>query len=104
MIAKRKKPQFPSELRLDLISKDWVVIATGRGKKPEMFRKEKGGRIEVSKKDCPFCNIETQGKPSLVYFQGKQIETKYFPGRWTTAVISNRLHLLFPYPKLETKI
>ena len=104
MIAKRKKPQFPSELRLDLISKDWVVIATGRGKKPEMFRKEKGGRIEVSKKDCPFCNIETQGKPSLVYFQGKQIETKYFPGRWTTAVIPNRFPALLPYPKIETNI
>ena len=34
-----KKKKFPSELRLDLISKDWVVIATGRAKRPETFKR-----------------------------------------------------------------
>ena len=30
-----------SELRFDLASGDWVVIATGRAKRPESFKKEK---------------------------------------------------------------
>jgi len=34
-----------SELRLDLVSGDWVVIAEGRGKRPEIFGRTK----------CPFC-------------------------------------------------
>ena len=41
MVKKNKKVKFPSELRFDLVSRDWVVIATGRAKRPEAFRKEK---------------------------------------------------------------
>ena len=38
-----KKPlsKFPSELRYDTVSRDWVVIATGRARRPETFKKEK---------------------------------------------------------------
>jgi UDPglucose--hexose-1-phosphate uridylyltransferase len=50
MIKKIKNQKFPSELRLDLISKDWVVIATGRAKRPEMFKKEKRKKIEIPRK------------------------------------------------------
>ncbi|MFH1181080.1 MAG: galactose-1-phosphate uridylyltransferase [bacterium] len=57
-MAKKTKIKFPSELRLDLISRDWVVIATGRGRRPEMFKKEKRSGQEAAKKDCPFCRLE----------------------------------------------
>ena len=53
MIQRKKK--FPSELRMDLVSNDWVVIATGRARRPEMFAKHKRIKEEVSPKDCPFC-------------------------------------------------
>lgn len=105
MAEKIKKPKFPSELRFDLISRDWVVIATGRGRRPEMFKKDKRAKIKISKKDCPFCNIETQQNPILVYSKGKKNEDK---GRgiadWTTIVIPNKFPALLPYPKIETKI
>ena len=52
--------KFPSELRFDTISRDWVIIATGRAKRPEAFKLKKRKEIKISKKECPFCNIETQ--------------------------------------------
>jgi len=105
-----KKPRlFPSELRFDLISKDWVIIATGRAKKLAFFKKEKRTRIKIPKKNCPFCNIETQKKPLLVYSQGKKIllkkhiwsEIRGIP--WTTLAIPNKFPALLPYPKLEKR-
>ena len=100
--------KFPSELRFDLISRDWVVIATGRGKKPETFKKEKRAEIKISKKDCPFCNIRTQEKPVLVFFNGKKTKEKDFSEtssqKWTTIVVPNRFPAFLPYPKIETRI
>lgn len=57
MPKKTKKFKFPSELRMDLISEDWVVIATSRAKKPGAFKKEKQVKEKSSPKDCPFCKI-----------------------------------------------
>jgi len=99
------KIKFPSELRFDLVSRDWVVIATGRGKRPEAFKKEKRVKIEIPKKDCPFCNIETQEKPVLLYSRGKKIPLERgTPKNWTIVVVPNKYPALLPYPKLEKKI
>ena len=101
-----KKPKvFPSELRFDLVSKDWVVIATGRGKKPEMFKREKRKEIKIPKKFCPFCNIESQGKPVLIYSHNKKVPLeKGIPKNWTTIVIPNKFPALLPSLKLEKKV
>ena len=59
-MAKKKKgsiSKFPSELRYDIVSKDWVVIATGRAKRPETFKKERRIEEKLSKKECPFFQI-----------------------------------------------
>jgi len=82
-----KKIKFPSELRFDLVSRDWVIIATGRGKRPEAFKKEKRLKIEIPKEKCPFCNLKV--KPILSY-----------PN---TFVIPNKFPALLPAKKLETK-
>lgn len=55
MIKKAAKNKFPSELRMDLVSNDWVIIATGRGQRPETFAKSKKIKQTVHPKDCPFC-------------------------------------------------
>ncbi|MAF20509.1 MAG: galactose-1-phosphate uridylyltransferase [Parcubacteria group bacterium] len=55
MIKKKLKNKFPSELRMDLVSNDWVIIATGRGRRPESFAREKREKEKASSKDCPFC-------------------------------------------------
>ncbi len=106
MVKKDKK--FPSELRLDLISKDWVIIATGRSKKPETFKKEKRVVQKESKEDCPFCNIGTQGDPTLIFVNGKRFPFpfkgwKNFPKDWSLVVIPNKYPAFSPYSKLDKK-
>jgi UDPglucose--hexose-1-phosphate uridylyltransferase len=104
MPSRKRKIKFPSELRFDLVSKDWVVIATGRGKRPEMFKKEKRQEVKVTKKDCPFCNIETQEKPLLIYSRGEKVSLDtIIPENWTTIVIPNKYPALLPNAKLEKK-
>ena len=96
---------FPSELRFDVVSKDWVVIAKGRAKRPEAFkRKEK--RVEAMlEKDCPFCNIETQLKPVLVLENGKKVSAeKDLPKNWTTVVIPNKFPAFAPSDELNDHI
>ncbi len=107
MIKKSKKvTKFPSELRLDLVSRDWVVIATGRAKRPEMFKKERRTKLQIPKRLCPFCHIETQEKPLLIFSHDKKIQLKNdkIPHDWTTVVIPNKYPALLPYPKLEKKV
>jgi len=55
MTKKPDKKKFPTELRMDLVSNDWVVIATGRARRPESFAKHQRIKETVSLKDCPFC-------------------------------------------------
>jgi len=102
----KSEVRFPSELRFDLISRDWVVIATGRGKRPEAFKKEKRREIKVTKKLCPFCNIESQEAPILIYSQAKKIPFKKgngIPKGWSIIVIPNKYPPLSPAKELKTK-
>lgn len=80
------KERFPSELRFDLVSRDWVVIATGRSKRPEIFKKEKRQGAEISEKNCPFCHLETQEKPIIV--------------KPNTILIPNKYPAFLPHPHL----
>jgi len=102
----QEQQKFPSELRLDLVSKDWVVIATGRGKRPEMFKNTKEAQ-SIDKKDCPFCNIEPGVKASVAYLDGHRINLAEMDGsvpkEWTTLVIPNKFPAFVPADKLEEK-
>ncbi len=88
---KSKKNKFPFELRFDLVSQDWVVIATGRAKRPGVFKKGERKRRKIPKKLCPFCNIKTQKPPTLIFSQGKEISLEQgIPKDWTVVVIPNK--------------
>ncbi|MBI4034146.1 MAG: DUF4921 family protein [Candidatus Brennerbacteria bacterium] len=54
---------YKSELRQDLVSGDWILVAPGRRKRPHRFA------VDKSKKNCPFENPKKSGqsKPFLVY-------------------------------------
>ncbi len=43
---------------MDLVSNDWVVIATGRARRPESFAKNERNKQVVPKNKCPFCQEE----------------------------------------------
>ncbi|MCD6402308.1 galactose-1-phosphate uridylyltransferase [bacterium] len=103
--SKNPRFKFPSELRFDLVSKDWVIIATGRGKKPAAFKREERIKIKIPKSKCPFCNLKTQEKPILIFVNGKKISlNSKIPKNWTTIVIPNKYPALLPYDKLEEKM
>lgn len=100
------KQKFPSELRFDIASKNWVIIATGRARKPEMFKKEKRVSIRIPKKDCVFCKIETQEAPTLIFSNGKKMKLGLqgeIPKNWTTIAIPNKYPAFLPGNKLEEK-
>lgn len=95
------KKKFPSELRLNRNSGDWVVIATGRARRPDSFKKDKRQRKRVFKKDCPFCNISEQENPVLVYKDGKEID--FLSKNWTTLVLPNKYPAFVSSDELNRK-
>ncbi len=107
----KKITKFPSELRFDLVSKDWVVIAISRGKKIEQYKQKKRAEKRISKKKCPFCNIKSQREPVLIYSQGEKVSDAK-DGKipkckchqnWTTIVVPNKYPALLPYSNLGEK-
>ena len=95
-----EKNFFPSEIRYDVLSGDWVIIAKQRSKRPIFFEEEKK---EISPKECPFCQIETQLPPLLVFSHGKEIKEKKYPLKsdWTLIVIPNKYPALLPDSKIK---
>lgn len=84
MQTETDKKMQASELRQDLVTGDWVVIATGRAKRPEDFAKN--GRIaaENNVAECLFCDPEKseQEKDVLIYRDSNQ--------DWTLRVFPNK--------------
>lgn len=79
-----KKP-LSSELRQDLVTGDWVVIATARAKRPEDFAKEPQAAMEAN--DVANCLFEDpvasgQEKDVLIYHRSD--------GEWTLRVFPNK--------------
>ena len=61
-----------SELRFDLVSKDWVVIAPGRGRRPETFVRKEEAVVEQAITACPFCDLTEQATAVLVKIQNSR--------------------------------
>lgn len=55
----------PSQLRQDLVSGDWIVIATGRARRPHFFRRQRV-RFTLPKNRCPFDNLKRAGNPEPI--------------------------------------
>lgn len=94
--------QIP-QLRFDLISRDWVVVAAARGKKPEAYKKD-WQRAEVDPEKCVFCNLTTQAAPVLVLSSGVKQAVGPLPYDWTLAVIPNKFPAFTPRKTLNRKM
>jgi len=83
--------KFPSELRFDLVSKDWVVIATGRARRPESFKRATPKVVSPTTEIDPFESLEDQEPPVEAFYKGKQlnITSGEIPEKWTTISIPN---------------
>ena len=95
----------PSQLRQDIVSGDWIVIATGRAKRPDDFKKKKSEKTvspskKSPKKNCVFCQIVNKEKPILVQSHGQEITAPPFDD-WTIAVVANKHPAFSPAPKIN---
>ena len=77
-----------TELRYDLLNDDWVIVSPVRAD-----RLKKKAFI-----GCPFCSIESQENPVLVYSHGVKTDTKDLKD-WTTVVIPNKYPVFVPSQK-----
>ncbi|MDP2735075.1 MAG: DUF4921 family protein [bacterium] len=103
----QKSKQFPSELRYDPVSKDWVVIATGRARRPNSFKKNHRASLPSSKKDCPFERLDLQEHPTLMMYKGRELPVlsgRELPGEWTTVSLPNKFPAFSPQGRLITRI
>jgi UDPglucose--hexose-1-phosphate uridylyltransferase len=84
-----------SQLRQDPTTKEWVIIAAERAKRPHDFIKTKT-LIEKPpyKKECPFCQGNEHLTPheSLAYRSGGPADSK----GWWVRVVPNRFPALSP--------
>jgi len=87
--------KLASELRFNPVCKDWVVIATGRARRPETFAVEKKIATSTSAGECPFCDIKTQEVPVLINRDEK--------GEWTLVVVPNKFPAFTPEGSLHKK-
>jgi len=77
------------EFRQNMVSKEWVIIATERAKRPDNFvlKKEKKNPLPAYKEDCPFCpGNESMTPPSLYSIQKD--------GDWSLRVVPNKFAAL----------
>lgn len=68
------------EIRHDLISGNWVIIAPKRGTRPDNFKKKKS-RIRTSRGNCPFEGSLEEQKVITLYGRGED---------WEIAVLENK--------------
>ncbi len=92
--------QFPSQFRYDPVSQDWVIIAVGRGKRPEAFKNTRQ-KISISQQDCVFCNQKSEDQRKLVMVNGKVHKGLDLPPGWTLVVIPNKFPAFCPTQKIE---
>jgi len=97
-----------SELRQDLVSGDWMIVATGRAKRPQIFRDRGREKFEQKISDCPFEDPQSSGhgEPLLIYYKdNKRIRVKgakKLVRDWSVQVINNKFPALGPGSCSET--
>ncbi|OHA14090.1 MAG: hypothetical protein A2909_02730 [Candidatus Tagabacteria bacterium RIFCSPLOWO2_01_FULL_39_11] len=93
-----------SEFRKDIVSGDWILMASGRSRKPRLFRRARGGQ-KTSKKNCPFEDPQKSGNPKPILWYpfpngGAPGEAKFenISGKnWFLQIIPNKYPALIPY-------
>ena len=79
-----------SELRRDIVNGDWVLVATGRRRRPQQFAKPAADK-PTSKKDCPFENPQKDGNgPAFLWYTKSSEGSGEPPSGWVLQVIKNK--------------
>jgi UDPglucose--hexose-1-phosphate uridylyltransferase len=83
-----------SELRQDMVTGDWIVVATGRAKRPDQFLKRENREHVQPKTDCPFERLmpdayavyDAGGKPLSLSGNAREGSEK----KWSLQVVPNK--------------
>jgi UDPglucose--hexose-1-phosphate uridylyltransferase len=87
-----------SELRKDLVSGRWVIIATERSKRPDDFRPQGGAAPAAEAVGfCPFC-AGNEGKTPPEVFALRAAGTAPDSPGWSVRVVPNKFPALTPGP------
>ena len=81
-----------SEIRQNIITRDWVIVATDRAKRPHEFSNKNVSKIQLPdyKADCPFCpGNEHLATQEFLRINGEK--------DWKVRVISNKYYLLLAF-------
>lgn len=91
-----------SELRLNRATKEWIILATERAKRPHQFLNKLAARERVPRfdPDCPFCPGNERQTPPEVYALRKKNSKPQQPG-WRIRVVTNKYAALRPKGKLS---
>jgi UDPglucose--hexose-1-phosphate uridylyltransferase len=83
------------EIRLNPTTKEWVIIATERAKRPKDFAKDKPQAAPLPERDenCPFCPGNEEKTPGEV-FAIREPGAEHDPNRWQVRVIPNKFPAL----------
>ena len=75
-----------SEFRQDIVSGDWVIVASNRAKRPDELVKPKPKRVSSPRKTCPFEDLAASGNwpAHMILPEGGT------SSRWDIAVIPNK--------------
>ncbi len=72
-----------AELRQDIVSGDWVILATGRAARPKFLDEKRKKRVRTPKSTCPFEDLEADGNwPPIMSYPD--------PERWEIVLIPNK--------------
>jgi UDPglucose--hexose-1-phosphate uridylyltransferase len=90
----RRDPDYRPELRKNLVTREWVIIAKGRGKRPSDFAPEEGAAAPVPERDehCPFCPGNEAMTPPEVFAVRDGEPRNASP--WKVRVVPNRFAAL----------
>lgn len=73
-----------NELRQDLTSGDWILLAPGRAARPKFLDQKKKSRTSLPKSKCPFENLQKSGNwpPVFSYPNDKKWEIVVIPNKY----------------------
>ncbi|MGB7062590.1 MAG: galactose-1-phosphate uridylyltransferase [Candidatus Zixiibacteriota bacterium] len=90
-----------SELRVNRATKEWIIVATERAKRPHQFRAMRTEEeIPPYDPNCPFCPGNERQTPPEEYALTRKRSVKNKPG-WRIRVVSNKFPALDPKKRLS---
>lgn len=90
-----------SELRLNRATKEWIIVAKERAKRPHEFhREEHKKKLPAFDPTCPFCPGNENNTPAEV-FALRDKETKPNHSGWRIRVVTNKYPALDPGRKIN---